>query len=54
MTRTRWLWARLLTRADPLRFIFHPPTAPVELRRIYLYPDEGVDVGALVWQVCDE
>jgi GNAT superfamily N-acetyltransferase len=53
LSRARWLWIRLITRGQPVRFIYHPPTYPADLRVIRMYDAEGYDIGRLVWQICD-
>jgi len=53
MTRSRWLYARLLTCGEPVRFIYYPPGEPAGHRDLYMYDDETINIGRLIWQVCD-
>lgn len=52
--RARWFAARALGRDAEVFFYYHPPAARTGHRSIYLYDRDGVDVGVLIWQVCDE
>ncbi|TMR92696.1 GNAT family N-acetyltransferase [Nonomuraea basaltis] len=38
----------------PLRFVYHPPADPADLREIYVYDSLDYDIARLVWQVCDQ
>ena len=53
MTRSRWLYARLLTCGEPVRFVYHPPGEPADHRQLRMYDDNTGDIGVLFWQVCD-
>jgi GNAT superfamily N-acetyltransferase len=52
VSRTTRTPARLLTRGDVVRFIHQPPSEPAGHHVIYLYDQDNVDMGTLVWQVC--
>ncbi|MEO3874707.1 GNAT family N-acetyltransferase [Nonomuraea sp. B12E4] len=54
VSRLRWWWTRITTPHAPLRFVYHPPTRPTDLREIYVYDPDDYDIARLVWQVCDE
>ena len=53
MTRSRWLYARLLTCGEPVRFVYRPPGEPAGHRQLRMYDDETMDIGVLIWRVCD-
>ena len=37
-----------------MRFVYHPPADPADLREIYVYDSRDYDIARLVWQVCDQ
>lgn len=54
VSKVRWWWARITTPGAPLRFVYHPPADPAELREIYVYDSHDYDIARLVWQICDQ
>ncbi len=37
LTQARWLWIRLITSCQPIRFIYHPPSYPADRQQIRIY-----------------